>query len=253
MNTAGRKTGCAEEPNSYLRDVRAYLQQLLLLKPAEQISVTGLWTLPSVSEGASFVVVQDPLIPDAAGLRVADGSQAACQSSSDPSVVGYPQLRLTRFVSLLAEATAQAALTWNGSICEPTRYLETLGQQHLDSILCKHQLIGMSHQPLRAADGTPSCVVGDVSSLSPLAIPTASMPYCGTPCCQAMEKEPSHCGFFRDDVIAACASEPQSCYCIVGPDKAETSSAARFGVWRPHGAESPPETVVSVHCASKTQ
>lgn len=255
MNTPGIKTGCEMAPNSYLRDVRAYSQFLAYTKPLQRFHVTGLWTLPSVTEGAPFVVVQDPLIPSSAGLRAAGGSQAACQSSADPRIVGYPQLRLQRLLSLLDASTGSDKSWDTGSICAPQRYLETLEKPLFGSPPCQQMLIDLPHVPQRTEDGTPLCVVGDVDALNPSAAPSVRMPHCGSSCCHAMGQEPSHCGFFRDEVISACESEPQSCYCIVGPDPAapaEVASPARIGVWRPHGAETPEGTVLSAQCASKT-
>lgn len=248
LNIAGTKSACTERTDSYLEPVQSYVNFLRTLKPANNFSVHGLWPLPSVSRGGQVVVVQDPKVAGSAGLRPAGGAQASCQSTSDPKFVGQPQVRLDHLMSLFSTPWYQPD---PGNICEPQRYSATLVGQFPSRDICRLRLIGLTSSPLRNAEGTPTCVVGDVSDATPHATPEREMPLCASPCCDAMENSQPRCGSWSDAVVSACASAQQPCYCIVRPDPTEAwGGKARFGVWRPRNAEGPSGTVVSIRCAS---
>ena len=251
LNTAGPKTGCQERTDSYLEPEQNYVNFLRTIKPRQNFTIIGLWPEPSVDGGGPVVVVQDPKIAGSAGLRTAGGAQAACQSSSDPNIVGQPQLRLNRLMSLL---TRPGDPPWTGSICEPQNYRSVLTSQIAYSPICRLPLGDLPQIPLRHEDGTPACVIGDVDRNTPDAVPARAMPVCGSLCCDAMDKKQPRCyGLWSDEVVSACASEPESCYCIVSPESGDRGTKARYGVWRPRNAEGPSGTSVNIRCAMQSE
>lgn len=250
LNVAGSKSACQQRADSYLEPVEKYVDFLRTLKPRDRFLVIGLWPLPSVSAGGQVVVVQDPKVAGSAGLRAAGGSQAACRSSSDPNWIGQPQVRLERLMTL---TTYPGNPPWEGSICEPQTYLSTLTSQ-LGGGRCRVPLFGLTQAPRRNGDGTPACVVGDVSAETPEAAPETPMPVCGSSCCAAMDTIQSYCGGWSEDVMSACESEPQSCYCITGPGRPDYDwIQARYGIWRLHNDVTPRGMVTSLHCATQKQ
>lgn len=102
MNTTGNKTNCRERADNYLEAVSKYATFLKSLRSADKLLVSGIWTRPSLDEGAKLVISRGPGGTSSAFLNRAGGTDASCTYAGSSLIFGQAQRRLTSFAKNFA-------------------------------------------------------------------------------------------------------------------------------------------------------
>ena len=122
------KTGCRERPANYLEPVEKYYKFFSSLRPPARLLVSGIWTLPSITQGGRVEVIQTAGAFGSPGLNRAHGAGAACVYGKDASVYGQPQLRLSKFAHLFGHRPDGTLGYHEGSICDIDSYPAALDE-----------------------------------------------------------------------------------------------------------------------------
>ncbi len=243
LNTPGLKRHCAERPTSYLSSVAGYAAFLRALRPTTRLVFGGMWSTPGLQSGGTFSVVYPAgAAMTSPGLNRSIGSDATCVSASDATIVGRPQIRLSALAAQLPGSV-------EASVCDSARYGDALASI-ARTITSRLTVACLDAAPRAGADGTPVCVVGDVPSATPDAVPSRAMPLCGASCCAAWAAA-ARPSASDPAVAAACRGEAATpCYCALRSGATDVcSGGALAAVWRAGGAASPDGTVTRFACA----
>lgn len=115
MLSPGVKTHCKERPSSYLESVDKYVSFLNTLRPMGRLVVSGIWSLPSATEGGRVEIARLSAGTTSQFLNRSTGSGATCTYSADPKVVGQAQLRLSTFAGKISGSL-------QSSVCDIDNY-----------------------------------------------------------------------------------------------------------------------------------
>ena len=247
MLVKGAKSGCKERTNSYLENVDKYVTFFRTLRPASKLVVSGIWTLPSITDGGKVEISPYNMGTTSPSLNRTGGTGASCVYGGDQTVYGQAQLRLSKFAAGLGKSNVIER-----SICDIDNYDKALDAV-ADSIMSKLNANCLGSRPkVVTKDGKlqPLCLVGDVDESVPYSVSDTLFEPCSTGCCSAWA------GSARPEtsdpnIQTACRGEvTDSCYCAVRSLAGLCSDTAVAGVWRKGGAAPPPGKVVSFRCAS---
>ena len=248
MLTPGVKSSCTERPNNYLDPVEKYYNFFSTLRPASQLLISGIWTLPSIQGGGRVEIVQPQNQSGTALLNRAHGTGASCFYAGDPSIFGQAQYRLSKFAGMFGKSADGSDNALEVSICDIDNYptaLDKIAGAIADKIY--HCL----PSPPKTQDGHAVCLVGDVDASTPNATPAVAFPACSATCCGgfAASSQPTP----TDPAIqAACAAETtDACYCATASTATPTLCAGTsvMGVWRKGGAATPAGKSTTFNCA----
>ncbi len=250
MTTAGGKTGCKERADSFLEPVKTYYDELLKVRKADKLIVSGIWTLPNidVAKGGTVGIVGGPLTSD---LR----RDPACVNSTNSAVVGQPQFRMSQLANMFGTDTEGLPNAPQMNVCDTAKYPAAL-----DAIAkaVEKKLVPCLPITLKTVNGQPICLVGDVDSTTPDANPEKYFPLCTSGCCDAWAST-STPSLSDKGIQAACAGETtEACYCAIKSKDASVCKAGTpeggvnggvvTGVWRKNNANPPAGKVVNFRC-----
>jgi hypothetical protein len=248
MLTQGQKSGCKERANNYLENVDKYVKFFNTLRPANKLLVSGIWTLPSITNGGRVEIARGSGGTTTPFLNRAGGAGASCVYVGDQNVYGQAQLRLSKFAQGFGNDTMGKPNALEVSICDIDNYPQAL-DKIAEAIKSKLSESCLPVIPKTTAEGQPICLVGDVDEASPYSSPDVLFPTCSTKCCQgwASSMQPTP----EDPTIQmACANETaDACYCAVKSTVNKCANTVVAGVWRKGGAQPPPGKVVNFRCA----
>jgi metal-sulfur cluster biosynthetic enzyme len=248
MLTEGMKTGCKERANNYLETVDKYVKFFQALRPADRLLVSGIWTLPSITNGGKVQILRSggSTTPF---LNRAPGTGASCVYQNDQGVFGQAQYRLSQFAAGFGkDSMTGMPNALEVSICDIDNYPQAL-DNIAKAIEKKLNASCLPVIPKTTSDGKPICLVGDVDETTPDASPDVLFPTCTTSCCDAWAK--SQTPTPQDPAIqTACAGErTDACYCAVKSQVGICSNTVVAGVWRKDGAQPPVGKSVNFRCA----
>ena len=217
MTTAGGKTGCKERADSFLEPVKTYYDELLKVRKADKLIVSGIWTLPNidVAKGGTVGIIGGPLTSD---LR----RDPACVNSTNSAVVGQPQFRMSQLANMFGNDTEGLPNAPQMNVCDTDKYPAAL-----DAIAkaVEKKLVPCLPITLKTVNGQPICLVGDVDSTTPDANPEKYFPLCTSGCCDAWAST-STPSLSDKGIQAACAGETtEACYCAIKSKDASVCKA----------------------------
>jgi hypothetical protein len=252
MTTASAKTGCKERVDNFLEPVQTYYDALLKVRSADKLLVSGIWTLPNIdtaaSSGGKVTIGGGPLTSD---LR----REAACVNSTNSAVVGQPQFRMSQLANLFGKDSDGISNAPQLNVCDTANYpaaLDTIAKT------LEKKLVPCLPITLKTVNGQPICLVGDVDSATPDAVPEKYFPTCSTGCCDAWAST-STPSLADKGIQAACAGETtDACYCAIkskdpnvckaGTPEGGVNGGVVTGVWRKNNANPPAGKVVNFRC-----
>ncbi len=112
LYSIGTKTGCKEQPSSYLERIATYGSFFTNLRAGNRFVLGGIWPPVLGGPNSQFNVIQ--FAPGTAGLNRSVATSASC-FNADPSLSGRPQLRLSSFGYFFRNL-------FEINICSPTDY-----------------------------------------------------------------------------------------------------------------------------------
>jgi hypothetical protein len=245
MTTPGGKTNCKERSDSFLEPVKTFYNDLLAVRSADKLLVSGIWTQPNidVAKGGSVTIIGGPQTSD---LR----REPACRNAVDSTVVGQPQYRMSQLATMFGKDKDGNDNAPQLNVCNTDDYPSAL-----DTILkaLEKKLVPCLPITLKTVGGLPICLVGDVDSNTPDAVPEKYFPLCSTSCCDAWAstKTPS---LADAGIQSACAGETtDACYCAIkSKDPTVCTEGVNggvvTGVWRKNNANPPVGKVVNFRC-----
>lgn len=247
MLTQGTKSGCKER-SSYLENVDKYVKFFQTLRPASKLLVSGIWTLPSITDSGKVEIARGSGGTTTPFLNRAGGAGASCVYVGDQNVYGQAQLRLSKFASGFGKDMKGMPNALEISICDIDTYDKAL-DKIAEAITSKLNTQCLPVIPKLTAEGTPICLVGDVDEASPYSSPDVLFPTCSSTCCNAWANSDKPTA--QDpNIEAACKPEKtDACYCAVKSKVGQCSSSVVAGVWRKDGAQPPPGKIVNFRCA----
>ncbi|MFO0622707.1 MAG: hypothetical protein U0745_15045 [Polyangia bacterium] len=252
MTTASAKTGCKERVDNFLEPVQTYYDALLKVRSADKLLVSGIWTIPNIdtaaTSGGKVTIVGGPLTSD---LR----REAACVNSTNSAVVGQPQFRMSQLANLFGKDSDGISNAPQLNVCDTANYpaaLDTIAKT------LEKKLVPCLPITLKTVNGQPICLVGDVDSATPDAVPEKYFPTCSTGCCDAWAST-STPSLADKGIQAACAGETtDACYCAIkskdpnvckaGTPEGGVNGGVVTGVWRKNNANPPAGKVVNFRC-----
>jgi hypothetical protein len=254
-------TNCKERPDNYLNPVQQYHDTFLsYVQDPSKLIVSGIWTQPSIENGGQLIINYLGGEDTSPYLNRAPGQGASCiytgTNTNYAGVFGQAESRLSEFANSYGTIADPAnpqnmiAAAPEFSICDIDNYGNSLNYI-AERILKK---IGPFCLPVipQTMNDEPVCLVGDVDATEPNAFPDPLLPVCSTTCCQGWASSASPT-VLDPTVQAACAAEPNDCYCAVQSSAGACSPLGEVGgIWRAGGASPPAGKSSNFICAGTT-
>jgi hypothetical protein len=257
MNQQGSKTNCQERPGNYLNPVQMYHDTFRSYVPdSAHLMVIGLWTLPSLEQGAPLNIAYFGGGTSSADLNRGTGSLAACTytgtSPQFSGIFGQAQSRLSEFADTFGYTVDpfnpqnKIPITPEYTICDPDHYTDTI--KNIPSTAPWEGPVCLPGIP-QVQNGQPLCLVGEVDANQPNGLPDLYFPVCSSTCCQAWANSINPTPF-DPNIQTACAAESQDCFCAVQSTVNSCPPGNEImGVWRTSTSPQPTGKVINFRCA----
>jgi len=249
MSAQGPHTNCKERSDSFLDPISKYTKFFGAL--TDKLVISGIWTLPSTTDGGKLVVQRSVAGTSSAFLSLAGGSDASCKYNGTDgrfsSVWGNAQRRLSAFADSFGKDDKGNPKALQLSICDIDKYESGLDKiaEYIQKIIDPNCLTVAP----KMLNGQPLCLVGDVEKSQPQALPDKLFPTCSASCCQGWANA-DQASTEDPTVRAACAAEAQDCFCAVQSTKVCSASKGWIGgVWRKDLQQPPYGKEPSFRCA----
>ncbi|MFO0575869.1 MAG: hypothetical protein U1A78_17870 [Polyangia bacterium] len=245
MTRAGAKAHCQQRTSSFLVPLASYIRFFSVLRPSDKLILGGI--VPPSLLGAQDGAGSGPLILEpgpsgpagSAGLVPGGKARAACYDPAQPvppeeadrGFSGQAQVRLSSLLRSFPGFTET-------STCAVAGYpgaLSRLAERLLTAVKPQGCLSGDYF--LQGSDGLPVCQVGYVDRVGSAPRPVGSLPRCSATCCSGFKAAPSS-EPSEPLLAAACAPEPQDCYCL--EQRAACDGGPAGTIWRRGGAAPDP-------------